>query len=406
MSLGEVLLTGVPKSILAMALTNVPAVSRLLWSEFLDDNTPTWFTALPTDIQAYLSGEFGPTTAVSNSASSTRSTSTSSSSSTPSPSPTNTPASAVADTQDNHSSGLPLWAKILIGVLVPLLVLGLLGLLLLCCLRRRRHRRKMANARSRTPTPAFISTTYRGGRANPPGEQHVPLRGGHRSRDSEVNDEFVGSTPHTSSSSDEYRTPIGGPSYENIPPPPTTTTQNLRRSSKHSSRHSSTSLHSVPEMPEPMHGAAAIPLPPRSSQRNRDFDQAGDFGDGHSPTNNELVSPLHPSYSNDDPYHNQGIYAGGHNPYPNSQYASKGRMRPYSDPFSDPTSPHNAGYVRNSLPPRRASRDPELFLGDHDTAPENDANWPLRASEERQFRNPARTKSYDRYYEKAPVYEM
>lgn len=394
-----------------MALTNVPAVSRLLWSEFLDDNTPTWFTALPTDIQAYLSGEFGPTTAASNSASSTASSSRSSAtSSTSSTSPTATPASAVAGTNSTNSGGLPLWAKILIGVLVPLFVLGLLAILLLCCLRRRRHRREMSSARSRTPTPAFISTPHRGGRANPPGEQHVPLRGGYISRDAEANDEFVGSTPHTSSSSEEYRTPVGGPSYENIPPPKSANTQNLRRSSRHSSRQSSTSLHSVPEMPEPMygvhHGSAAIPLPPRSAQRNHDFSQAGDFSSSHSPTDNDLVSPMQSSFShNDGPYHNQGVYVGGHNPYPNSHHGSIRNQRPYSDPFSDPTSPRQVDYTRNSLPSGEASRNPELFFNDHDTQ-YNESNWPLRASEEREYRNTGRTKSYDRYYEKDPVYEM
>jgi hypothetical protein len=435
-----------------MALTNVPAVSRLLWSEFLDDNTPTWFTALPTDIQAYLSGEFGPTTAASNSASSTRSSSSSSISSTPSPSPTNSAAAAAADPSNHHDGGLPLWAKIVIGVVVPLFVLILLGLLLCCCLRRRRHR-KHANARSRTPTPAFISSTHRGGRANPPGEQHLPLRGGYigtvsrgistyikpgtnhqaiPSQDAEAaSDSYSPSNPHTSTTgSDDYRTPLGGPSYENIPPPAVATNaHSLRRSSRHSSRHSSTSLHSVPEMPEPMHGgAAAVPLPPRSSQRNREFG-SGNFGGGHTPAPapvdgheqyvSGLVSPMQSSYGgdgvNDGPYHNQGIYAGGHNPYPNAQHhhhqgSANGGYRPYSDPFSDPTSPRHSAYDRTSNGSGVTARDPELFMNHNQNqhvGPQDDgANWPLRASEEREGRSAGRTKSYDRYYERAPVYEM
>ncbi|KAF2689283.1 hypothetical protein K458DRAFT_484052 [Lentithecium fluviatile CBS 122367] len=414
-SLAEVLLTGVPKSVLALALTNVPAVSRLLWSEFLDDNTPSWFTALPTDVQAYLSGEFGPTTAASNSASATSSPTTSSSAAS-STSPAAS-AAAVSDTSDTHSGGLPLWAKILIGVLVPLFVLGLIALLVLCCLRRRRRQRRSHRPRSRTPTPAFISTTHRNGPANPPGEQNAPLRGGgYLSRGAEADYEYSGSSHHLSSSSEEYRTPIGGPSYDNIPPPTATNTQNLRRSSRHSSRHSSSSLHSVPEMPEPMHnhhqGSLPIPLPPRSPHRSRDFSQETAFGGGHLPKHNS-ISPVQPSYRINDkygaqpsPYYNQGIYAGGHNPYPNLHHASDEGRHSYDNPFSDPSSPHHSGYAHNSAGSGVPGRDPELFLNNHAAQQDHESNWPLPASGEDSHRARGRSKSYDRYYEKEQVYEM
>jgi hypothetical protein len=332
-----------------------------------------------------------------------------------------TSATAATDTTGSHKHGLPLWAIILIGVLVPLLVLGLIGLLLLCCLRRRRrhrHRSPKTHIPSRTPTPAFLSTTYRTGPANPPGEQHVPLKSGHLSRGVEPDHEFLGQNKHHSSSSEEYRTPIGGPSYENIPQLATTNTQNLRRSSRHSSRHSSTSLHSVPEMPEPMHShhndSPPMPLPPRSPHRSQDFSQEADLGGNYALKNNHRVSSLEPSYNNNyqndgaetGPYYNQGIYAGGLHSYPNAHHTSDRDHRPYSDPFSDPSSPRHSGHSYNRGHGDLAGRDPELFLDYRGRQQDPESNWPLRTSEEGGYRTPGRTRSYDRYYEKEKVYEM
>lgn len=62
-SLVQVLLTAFPQSLQELGATNMPAVSRILWSDFLDDNTPSWFSALPTDIQSYLKQQYGPPTA-------------------------------------------------------------------------------------------------------------------------------------------------------------------------------------------------------------------------------------------------------------------------------------------------------------------------------------------------------
>ncbi|KAK5123064.1 hypothetical protein LTR85_003260 [Meristemomyces frigidus] len=50
----SVLQTALPSSVIAEALTNSAAVSSEIASEFAAGNTPTWFTALPSDIQTYL----------------------------------------------------------------------------------------------------------------------------------------------------------------------------------------------------------------------------------------------------------------------------------------------------------------------------------------------------------------
>ncbi|KAA8618434.1 hypothetical protein PtrSN002B_006786 [Pyrenophora tritici-repentis] len=59
----QVLITALPLSLRQIAATNIPAVSSILWSEFLDDKRPQWFQELPYDIQSYFIREFGPATA-------------------------------------------------------------------------------------------------------------------------------------------------------------------------------------------------------------------------------------------------------------------------------------------------------------------------------------------------------
>ncbi|KAI4702249.1 hypothetical protein J4E81_002612 [Alternaria sp. BMP 2799] len=59
----QVLITALPLSLRQIAATNIPAVSSILWEEFLDDNRPQWFEELPYDIQSYFIQEFGPATA-------------------------------------------------------------------------------------------------------------------------------------------------------------------------------------------------------------------------------------------------------------------------------------------------------------------------------------------------------
>ena len=62
-SLAQILLTAVPESLRQIAATNLPAVSSILWEEFLDDKRPEWFLELPWEIQNYLIRKFGPQTA-------------------------------------------------------------------------------------------------------------------------------------------------------------------------------------------------------------------------------------------------------------------------------------------------------------------------------------------------------
>ncbi|KAF2644170.1 hypothetical protein P280DRAFT_505019 [Massarina eburnea CBS 473.64] len=340
-SLAGVLITAVPPSLLSLAETNLPALSRLLWSEFLDDNTPSWFTALPTDVQQYLSGQFGPSTAASNSATaSTASTSVSSSSPllpessatrTSAPTASTTSATSQLDEpqQDDHKHGLPLWAKVLIGVLVPLFVLGLIALVLLCCWRRRLRRRRAARAQSRTPTPAFISSSHR---SRPHENQHSPLRGGYLSHPNTNRH-----SRRISSNSDGFRNSVGGPSYENIPPPPVTGTH------ARNSRQSSESLQLFKEAHDPLRhsydNVASLPPPPRSPERSREFNHQGSPVASHSvPAPNHNGGTMN-KVERPSPFFNQGIYAGSFNPYSNPL-----RMEDDS-PFEDPQTPYTAGHV-------------------------------------------------------------
>ncbi|EMD69081.1 hypothetical protein COCSADRAFT_206085 [Bipolaris sorokiniana ND90Pr] len=59
----NILITALPQSLRQVAATNVPAVSSILWTEFLDNNRPQWFRELPVEVQRYLIQVFGPVTA-------------------------------------------------------------------------------------------------------------------------------------------------------------------------------------------------------------------------------------------------------------------------------------------------------------------------------------------------------
>ncbi|KAJ5065887.1 hypothetical protein J3E72DRAFT_383548 [Bipolaris maydis] len=59
----NILITALPQSLRQVAATNVPAVSSILWTEFLDNNRPQWFRELPVEVQRYLIDVFGPVTA-------------------------------------------------------------------------------------------------------------------------------------------------------------------------------------------------------------------------------------------------------------------------------------------------------------------------------------------------------
>lgn len=54
LSVVSVLQTALPSTLIQEALTNPAGVSSELASEFAADETPAWFTALPTDVQTYL----------------------------------------------------------------------------------------------------------------------------------------------------------------------------------------------------------------------------------------------------------------------------------------------------------------------------------------------------------------
>ncbi|KAK3060420.1 hypothetical protein LTS18_008579 [Coniosporium uncinatum] len=55
-SVRGVLITALPPSLLAVAATNPAAVSSEIAAEFSASGAPSWFTALPTDVQSYLLG--------------------------------------------------------------------------------------------------------------------------------------------------------------------------------------------------------------------------------------------------------------------------------------------------------------------------------------------------------------
>ncbi|KAF3048086.1 hypothetical protein E8E12_010160 [Didymella heteroderae] len=155
--LAKVLLTALPASLRQLAATNIPAVSSILWHEFLDNNKPDWFTALPSNIQSYLIVQYGPSTAwptstLASSASSTMSTAASS---------TTTSVDTASSTSEPDSpyasdSGLSQGAKIGIGIGVPLGVLALLAVCIPCCLATRKKKQKKPNGYEPPPTPGFM----------------------------------------------------------------------------------------------------------------------------------------------------------------------------------------------------------------------------------------------------------
>ena len=155
--LAKVLLTALPASLRQIAATNIPAVSSILWREFLDDNKPAWFTALPSNIQSYLIVQYGPSTAW---PTSTRSSSASSASTTLDSS-TITSAPATSSTSDPDSpptsdSGISQGAKIGIGIGVPLGALALLAVLIPCCFAFRKKKQKKPSGYEPPPSPGFM----------------------------------------------------------------------------------------------------------------------------------------------------------------------------------------------------------------------------------------------------------
>jgi hypothetical protein len=149
-----VLLTALPASLRQLAATNIPAVSSILWHEFLDNNKPDWFTALPSNIQSYLIVQYGPSTAwptstPTSSASSTMSTVVSSAADAAS-------STSEPDSPSASNSGLSQGAKIGIGIGVPLGVLALLAVCIPCCWTMRKKKQKKPSGYEPPPTPGFM----------------------------------------------------------------------------------------------------------------------------------------------------------------------------------------------------------------------------------------------------------
>ena len=163
-----------PLSLRQIAATNPPAISSILWRQFLDDNKPQWFLDLPSDIQSYLIVEYGPETAWSSASSSTaKSTPTSNSASkTGTPSASSTTALSSDGTRSSSAAasatsspdappatvaGLTRQEKIKLGLGIPLGLLGAAAVLLTCCFfyRRRKNKRRV-NGLEPPSSPGFI----------------------------------------------------------------------------------------------------------------------------------------------------------------------------------------------------------------------------------------------------------
>lgn len=245
-SLAQVLLTALPLSLRLIAATNVPAVSSILWEEFLDDKKPDWFLDLPWDIQSYLITEFGPQTAwptappttetsdseatptasdvptetnsgsesltasisgsesfnsastptnsASESSASSSSSTSASRSSTASASNSSLRPLATAATDPeapaSSSSGLTRGQKIGIGLGVPLALLAIAALLFCCCLLCRRRKKRRVNGTEPPSSPGFIPrfSFQDRGLSYEHHEHRAPLTSGYHETNREISD--------------------------------------------------------------------------------------------------------------------------------------------------------------------------------------------------------------------------
>ena len=281
----------------------MPAVSSILWAEFLDDKRPEWFNQLPADIQSYLIRNFGPRTAWataiptisgSNSAETTHISTTQISETTSelfweTSSPTNSISSVTTSGQFtanptttstnpstiissptsavNASSGLSRNQKIGIGLGVPLAVLGAGAILLACCVLLRRRRKKGINGSQPPSSPGFIPRFA----FQEKGEHHTPLNResnlGYSSQDTSYSNAFnwdddiiepmMDTQISVRNTSDNHTVPIIAPVA--VPSLYHTHSSNRARGK----RTSYSSLHSVAEVHEPDES----PVLPRESFR-------------------------------------------------------------------------------------------------------------------------------------------
>lgn len=151
------LLTALPASLRQIAATNIPAVSSILWREFLDDNKPEWFKDLPPNIQSYLVVQYGPSTAWPTSAPTASSSiaSTTADSSTTSLAAITSPTSGP-ESPSESTSGLSQGAKIGIGIGVPLGVIALLAVIVPFCIACRKKKPKKSSGYEPPPSPGFM----------------------------------------------------------------------------------------------------------------------------------------------------------------------------------------------------------------------------------------------------------
>ncbi|KAJ4985375.1 hypothetical protein SVAN01_09130 [Stagonosporopsis vannaccii] len=247
--LAKVLLTALPGSLRQIAATNIPQVSSILWREFLDDNKPDWFTALPSNIQSYLIVQYGPSTAwpTSTPTSSSSSTSTTVDSSTITPTPAAS-ATSEPESPSESSSGLSQGAKIGIGLGVPLGVLALLAVIVPFCIACRKNKPKKSSGYEPPSSPGFMphgafqekSTSYQ--------EYRRPLN---RNQSWEQDDELwmqpvADDSPHRQQHN-AANMPMG--KSTNVVGPPLVHTHSSNRARGKRTSHSS--LHAVAEVTEP-----------------------------------------------------------------------------------------------------------------------------------------------------------
>lgn len=272
------LLTALPASLRQLAATNIPAVSSILWHEFLDNNKPEWFKDLPQNIQSYLIVQYGPSTAwptaaATSDASSVSPTASSSelssvAASATAASSTDSPTS-IPDSSPEGSSGLSQGQKIGIGIGVPLGVLALAAVLIPLCFACRRKKQKPSGYEP-PPSPGFMphgafqekSTSYQ--------EYRRPLNNPtlNRSQSWDHDDELW--MPEDS----QHRAHNIAPAASTVPMGNSSTVIGPALVHTHSSsrargkRTSYNSLHSVAEVNEPDDGHAAHTPPKRMLRRS------------------------------------------------------------------------------------------------------------------------------------------
>lgn len=243
------LLTALPASLRQIAATNVPAVSSILWREFLDDNKPEWFTALPSNIQSYLIVQYGPSTAwpTSTPTPSSSLVSSTADSSTVTSAPA-TSATSEPESPSESNSGLSMGAKIGIGLGVPLGILALLAIIVPFCIACRKKKPKKLGGYEPPPSPGFMPHGAFQEKATSYQEYRRPLN---REQSWDRDDELwmqpvaddVTHRPHQNASS----MPMGNSSTVVGPPLVHTHSSNRARGK----RTSHSSLHAVAEVTEP-----------------------------------------------------------------------------------------------------------------------------------------------------------